>query len=166
MDAREPSVQGDKWDPPALWAGPGARPHPVLAAEPSSPLDASVQCCTLSGFWSPPARLIIRLSKEKAKKEKGREKERKKKKKSQPSHDAWVLSLQWGRTVSATALRPTGPTEGGDSELWRGCRGSGGARSVGSCLPALSGRHDHARLAWALSTCQQAFVFFVESTII
>ena len=72
MDAREPSVQGDKQDLPALWTGPVARPHPVLAAEPSSPLDASVQCCTLSGFWSPPARLTIRLSKEKAKKRKGR----------------------------------------------------------------------------------------------
>lgn len=78
--------QGDKQDLPALWAGRGAAPHPGLPAEPSPHLNSVSH--TLSGFWSPPARLTHRLSKEKAKKkkekEKGREKEREKKSHPKP----------------------------------------------------------------------------------
>ena len=77
--------QGDKQDLPALWAGRGAAPHPGLPAEPSPHLNSVSH--TLSGFWSPPARLTHRLSKEKAKKKKrkrkGKGKGKRKKKPSQ-----------------------------------------------------------------------------------
>ena len=107
-------------------------PHPHLVSH------------TLSGFWSPPARLTHRLSKEKAKKkkkkEKGREKKREKKK-AIPSQDACALSLKGWRTVLAAAVQPTAPAE--VERMPRHC----GARSVGSCLSTLSGQLDRAHLA-------------------
>ena len=140
--------QGDKQDLPALWAGRGAAPHPGLPAEPSPHLNSVSH--TLSGFWSPPARLTHRLSKEKAKKkEKGREKEREKKKPSQAKMP--VPSLWRGGELCWQLLSNPQTQLKVERMPWH-C----GARSVGSCLSTLSGQLDRAHLAWTLSTCQQA----------
>lgn len=130
--------QGDKQDLPALWAGRGAAPHPGLPAEPSPHLNSVSH--TLSGFWSPPARLTHRLSKEKAKKKRKGKGKGKRKKKAIPSQDACALSLKGWRTVLAAAIQPTDPAEGGEDAmaLWSPQCGELPVHSVGAAGPCSS----------------------------
>ena len=110
--------QGDKQDLPALWAGRGAAPHPGLPAEPSPHLNSVSH--TLSGFWSPPARLTHRLKRrQKKKKKKKREGKRKEKKKSHPKPRC-LCPLSEGVENCVGSCYPTHRP----SWRWRGCHGT------------------------------------------